>query len=202
MKLYYAPGACSLSPHIALREAGIPFTMEKVDLRAKTTESGADYKAINPRGYVPALQLDDGRVVAEGPVIVQMIADLAPESSLAPALGTPERYQLMDWLAFISTELHKGFSPFFNPAVNDEAKQSFRQRLTLRLDYLTKALGDKPYLMGDDFSAADGYLFTVLRWAKGFKFELGPTLDAYFDRVAARPAVKAALEAEGLLAAA
>jgi len=202
MKLYYAPGACSLSPHIALREAGIPFTMEKVDLRAKTTESGADYKAINPRGYVPALQLDDGRVVAEGPVIVQMIADLAPESSLAPALGTPERYQLMDWLAFISTELHKGFSPFFNPAVNDEAKQSFRQRLTLRLDYLTKALGDKPYLMGDDFSAADGYLFTVLRWAKGFKFELGPTLDAYFGRVAARPAVKAALEAEGLLAAA
>ena len=202
MKLYYAPGACSLSPHIALREAGIPFTMEKVDLRAKTTESGADYKAINPRGYVPALQLDDGRVVAEGPVIVQMIADLAPESSLAPALGTPERYQLMDWLAFISTELHKGFSPFFNPAVNDEAKQSFRQRLTLRLDYLTKALGDKPYLMGDDFSAADGYLFTVLRWAKGFKFELGTTLDAYFDRVAARPAVKAALEAEGLLAAA
>ncbi|MBN9058300.1 MAG: glutathione S-transferase family protein, partial [Rhizobiales bacterium] len=112
------------------------------------------------------------------------------------------RYQLMDWLAFISTELHKGFSPFFNPAVNDEAKQSFRQRLALRLDYLTKALGDKPYLMGDDFSAADGYLFTVLRWAKGFKFELGPTLDAYFDRVAARPAVKAALEAEGLLAAA
>ncbi|MBN9024767.1 MAG: glutathione transferase GstA [Rhizobiales bacterium] len=202
MKLYYAPGACSLSPHIALREAGIPFTMEKVDRRAKTTESGADYKAINPRGYVPALQLDDGRVVAEGPVIVQMIADLAPESSLAPALGTPERYQLMDWLAFISTELHKGFSPFFNPAVNDEAKQSFRQRLALRLDYLTKALGDKPYLMGDDFSAADGYLFTVLRWAKGFKFELGPTLDAYFDRVAARPAVKAALEAEGLLAAA
>jgi len=202
MKLYYAPGACSLSPHIALREAGLPFTMEKVDLRAKTTESGADYKAINPRGYVPALQLDDGRVVAEGPVIVQMIADLAPESSLAPALGSPERYQLMDWLAFIATELHKGFSPFFNPAVNDEAKQSFRQRLALRLDYLTEALGDKPYLMGDDFSAADGYLFTVLRWAKGFKFELGPTLDAYFDRVAARPAVKAALEAEGLLAAA
>ncbi|MCX5572148.1 MULTISPECIES: glutathione transferase GstA [Kaistia] len=202
MKLYYAPGACSLSPHIALREAGLPFTMEKVDLRAKTTESGADYKAINPRGYVPALQLDDGRVVAEGPVIVQMIADLAPGSTLAPALGTPERYQLMDWLAFIATELHKGFSPFFNPAVNDEAKQSFRQRLALRLDYLTKALGDKPYLMGDDFSAADGYLFTVLRWAKGFKFELGPTLDAYFDRVAARPAVKAALEAEGLLAAA
>ncbi|WEK52517.1 MAG: glutathione transferase GstA [Candidatus Kaistia colombiensis] len=202
MKLYYAPGACSLSPHIALREAGLPFTMEKVDLRAKTTESGGDYKAINPRGYVPALELDDGRVVAEGPIIVQVIADLAPETSLAPALGTAERYQLMDWLAFIATELHKGFSPFFNPAVNDEAKKSFKERLMLRFAYLSEALGDKPYLMGDNFSAADGYLFTVLRWAKGFKFELGPTLDAYFDRVAARPAVKAALEAEGLLAAA
>ncbi|ODT17849.1 MAG: glutathione transferase GstA [Kaistia sp. SCN 65-12] len=202
MKLYYAPGACSLSPHIALREAGLPFTMEKVDLRAKATETGADYKAINPRGYVPALQLEDGRVVAEGPIIVQMIADLAPEKALAPGLGTAERYELMDWLAFISTELHKGFSPFFNPAVNDEAKASFKDRLMLRLAYISDALGDKPYLMGDEFSVADGYLFTVLRWARGFKFELGSNLDAYFDRVSARPAVKAALEAEGLLAAA
>jgi glutathione S-transferase len=202
MKLYYAPGACSLSPHIALREAGLPFTMEKVDLRAKTTEGGDDYRAINPRGYVPALKLDNGRVVAEGPVIVQVIADLAPESALAPAQGSPERYQLMDWLSFISTELHKGFSPFFNPAVNDEAKASFKDRLMLRFGYLSDALADKPYLMGDNFSVADGYLFTVLRWAKGFKFELGPTLDAYFDRVAARPAVKAALEAEGLQSAA
>ncbi|WP_029075619.1 glutathione transferase GstA [Kaistia adipata] len=202
MKLYYAPGACSLSPHIALREAGLPFTMEKVDLRAKATETGADYKAINPRGYVPALQLEDGRVVAEGPIIVQVIADLAPEKALAPALGSEARYQLMDWLAFISTELHKGFSPFFNPAVNDEAKASFKERLMMRLGYIADELGDKPYLMGENFSVADGYLFTVLRWAKGFKFELGPTLDAYFDRVAARPAVKAALEAEGLLKAA
>ncbi|WP_018184065.1 glutathione transferase GstA [Kaistia granuli] len=202
MKLFYAPGACSLSPHIALREAGLPFTMEKVDLRAKATESGDDYKAINPRGYVPALQLEDGRVVTEGPVIVQMIADLAPEKELGAAFGSVERYQLMDWLAFISTELHKGFSPFFNPAVNDEAKKSFKERLMLRFAYLTDALGDKPYLMGDKFSVADGYLFTVLRWAKGFKFDVGPKLDAYFDRVAARPAVKAALEAEGLLAAA
>jgi glutathione S-transferase len=202
MKLYYAPGACSLSPHIALREAGLPFSMDKVDLRAKTTADGADYKAINPRGYVPALELDNGRVVAEGPVIVQMIADLAPEKALAPGLGTAERYELMDWLAFISTELHKGFGPFFNPAVNDEAKASFKERLKLRLAYVSEALGDKPYLMGDQFSVADGYLFTVLRWARGFKFELGPNLDAYFDRVAARPAVRAALEAEGLLAAA
>jgi glutathione S-transferase len=202
MKLYYAPGACSLSPHIALREAGLPFSMEKVDLRAKTTESGGDYKAVNPRGYVPALELENGRVVAEGPIIVQVIADLAPEKALAPALGSEERYKLMDWLAFISTELHKGFSPFFNPAVNDEAKASFKDRLMLRLGYLSDTLADKPYLMGEDFSVADGYLFTVLRWAKAFKFDLGPTLDAYFDRVAARPAVKAALEAEGLQAAA
>jgi glutathione S-transferase len=202
MKLYYTPGACSLSPHIALREAGLPFTLDKVDLRAKTTESGDDYKAINPRGYVPALELEDGRVVAEGPVIVQVIADLAPESALAPALGSPERYELMSWLTFISTELHKGFSPFFNPSVNDEAKASFKERLTQRFAYLSEALGDKPYLLGDKFSVADGYLFTVLRWARGFKFELGPNLDSYFDRVAARPAVKSALEAEGLLAAA
>lgn len=202
MKLFYAPGACSLSPHIALREAGLPFSIEKVDLRAKATEGGDDFKAINPKGYVPALQLDDGRVVTEGPVIVQMIADLAPESGLAPAFGSTERYQLMDWLAFIATELHKGFSPFFNPSVNEEAKKSFKDRLTLRFAYLSETLGDKPYLMGETFSVADGYLFTVLRWAKGFKFDVGPKLDAYFDRVAARPAVKAALEAEGLLAAA
>jgi glutathione S-transferase len=202
MKLYYAPGACSLSPHIALREAGLPFTMEKVDLRAKETENGGDYRAINPRGYVPALELEDGRVVVEGPVIVQMIADLAPEKGLGAAFGSDERYQLMDWLAFISTELHKGFSPFFNPALNDEARKSFKERLALRFAYLTDALGDKPYLMGENFSVADGYLFTVLRWAKGFKFDVGPKLDAYFDRVSARPAVKAALEAEGLLAAA
>ncbi|BCP52753.1 glutathione S-transferase [Kaistia sp. 32K] len=202
MKLYYAPGACSLSPHIALREAGVPFTMEKVDLRAKSTETGSDFKAINPKGYVPALELDDGRIVTEGPVIVQMIADLAPEKRLAAPLGSTERYQLMGWLSFIATELHKGFSPFFNPAVNDEAKQSFTERLKLRLGYLTDALGDKPYLMGDDFSVADGYLFTVLRWARAFKFDVGPKLDAYFDRVAARPAVQAALEAEGLKTAA
>lgn len=202
MKLFYAPGACSLSPHIALREAGLPFDIVKVDLRAKATESGDDFKAINPKGYVPALELEDGTIVTEGPVIVQMIADLAPKSGLAPAFGTRERYQLMDWLAFISTELHKGFSPLFNPSLQDEAKQSFKDRLALRFAYLTEALGDKPYLMGDKFSVADGYLFTVLRWAKGFKFDVGSKLDAYFDRVAARPAVKEALQAEGLLAAA
>lgn len=202
MKLFYAPGACSLSPHIALREAGLPFDIVKVDLRAKATESGDDFKAINPKGYVPALELEDGTIVTEGPVIVQMIADLAPKSGLAPAFGTRERYQLMDWLAFISTELHKGFSPLFNPSLQDEAKQSFKDRLALRFAYLTEALGDKPYLMGDKFSVADGYLFTVLRWAKGFKFDVGSKLDAYFDRVAARPAVQQALEAEGLRAAA
>jgi glutathione S-transferase len=131
-----------------------------------------------------------------------MIADLAPKSGLAPAFGTRERYQLMDWLAFISTELHKGFSPLFNPATNEEAKKSVKERLTLRFAYLTDALGDKPYLMGENFSVADGYLFTVLRWAKSFKFDVGSKLDAYFDRVAARPAVQQALEAEGLRAAA
>ncbi|MCX5576791.1 glutathione transferase GstA [Kaistia terrae] len=202
MKLFYAPGACSLSPHIALREAGLPFDIVKVDLRDKATESGGDFKAINPKGYVPALELEDGSIVTEGPVIVQMIADLVPKSGLAPAFGTRERYQLMDWLAFISTELHKGFSPLFNPATNEEAKKSVKERLTLRFAYLTEALGDKPYLMGENFSVADGYLFTVLRWAKSFKFDVGSKLDAYFDRVAARPAVQQALEAEGLRAAA
>ncbi|MFM9968600.1 MAG: glutathione transferase GstA [Burkholderiales bacterium] len=201
MKLYYAPGACSISPHIALCEAGIAHTIEKVDLRAKKTESGADYLPINPKGYIPALQLDSGEVLVEGVAIVQYIADQKPDSGLAPKAGTMERYKLQEWLTFISSELHKGFSPLFNQAMPDEAKKIFRDRLAQRWAYVEKELAGKDYIMGAQFSVADGYLYNMTRWAKRVEMDMSafPNVNAFVARVEARPKVVEALKAEGLM---
>jgi len=201
MKLFYAPGACSLSPHIALHEAGLQHELEKVDIRAGgKLESGGQFGAINGKGYVPALQIDGGALLTEGPAIVQYIADQAPASGLAPAAGSIERYRLQEWLNFISTELHKGMGSMFNPAQTPEWRAAASATLSKRLNWLSEALGDKPFLMGERFTVADGYLFTVLRWAGPVKFDLSPwpALVAFRDRVAERPAVKAALKMEGL----
>lgn len=201
MKLYYAPGACSISPHIALCEAGIAHQIEKVDLKAKKTESGADYLAINAKGYIPALQLDNGEVLVEGVAIVQYIADQKPESGLAPEAGTMERYRLMEWLNFISSELHKTFSPLFNPAMPEEAKKIFRDRLMQRWAYVDKQLAGKDYVMGANFSVVDGYLYNMIRWAKRVELDLSgcPNVMAFMSRVEARPKVVEALKAEGLM---
>lgn len=201
MKLYYSPGACSLSPHIALREAGLPFDMVRVDFATRKTANGDDYLAINPKGYVPALQLDDGSVLTEGPAIVQYLADRAQATKLAPAAGTMERYRLVEWLNFLTSEIHKGFSPLFRPTASEETKTMFRDALARRFDYLSTELRDKPYLMGDNFTAADAYLFTLLGWCRltGVDLEKWPVLVAYRERVAARPAVRAAMKAEGLI---
>jgi glutathione S-transferase len=204
MKLYYSPGACSLSPHIALLEAGIPYDLVKVDLRAKKLENGDDYLKINPKGQVPALGLDDGEVVTEGPVIVQMIADKAAAKNLAPARDSAERYKLQEWLNFVTTELHKNFGPLFSPVLADDAKAFFKDRVMGKFKYIDGVLAGRDYLMGKQFTVADGYLFTMLCWADRMKFDLSalPNLLAYKDRVAARPKVQEALTKEGLLKAA
>ena len=201
MKLFYAPGACSLSPHIALLEAGVPFTTEKVDLRAKTTESGLDYNTINPRGYVPALQLDNGQVLTEGPAIVQYIASQAPDKQLVPAPHSIGHYQLLERLNFISTEIHKGFGPLFNPASGDDAKSAARAQLDKRFGHAADLLKGHDYLVGDRFSVADGYLFVMLTWCDKIGIDLSkwPALQAFKARIAARPAVQQALSDEGLL---
>ncbi|MFP5392548.1 MAG: glutathione transferase GstA [Gammaproteobacteria bacterium] len=201
MKLYYSPGACSLSPHIALLEAGLPFTLEKVDLRAKTTDSGADYCAVNPKGYVPALELDNGAVLTEGPAIVQYIADQAPASGLAPQAGTLERYQLMGLLNYISVEIHKNYSPLFRPDTHGEVSKATRANLANRYGYLNELLQDREYLLGETFTVADGYLFTVTSWAPHVQFDLAswPNIQAFQQRIAVRPAVQQALRDEGLL---
>lgn len=198
MKLYFSPGACSLSPHIVLREAGLPFTLEKVDLRSKQTASGRDYNTINPKGAVPALELDDGQLLTEGPAVVQYLADLVPEKQLAPPAGSMPRYRLIEWLNFVSTELHKGFSPLFNPAMPEEAKKLTLDRLLSRFDYVATQLQNGPYLLGSQFTVADAYLFVILRWSGAFSIDLArwPALAAYFNRVEQRPAVQAALAAE------
>lgn len=204
MKLYFSPGACSLSPHIALAEAGLTADYVKVNLRDKTTDAGEDYLKVNPKGQVPLLSLPGGSVLTEGPAIVQYIADQAPDAKLAPARGTHERYQLQEWLNLITSELHKAFSPLFNPAMPDEAKAIFRDKIGKTFAHIDGRLAGRDYLMGSQFTVADGYLFTILRWAVGQKFELGqyPNLKAYFDRVGARPKVKEAMLAEGLIKAA
>ena len=204
MKLYYSPGACSLSPHIALLEAGLPYDLVKVDLRAKKLENGDDFLQINPKGQVPALSLDSGELVTEGPVIVQMIADKAPSKNLAPARDSAERYKLLEWLNFITGELHKNFSPLFNPAIPDEVKNFFRDRITGKFRYLDTQLAGRDYLMGKQFTVADGYLYTMLRWADGHKFDLAglKNLMAFKARVDARPKVQEALTKEGLMKAA
>lgn len=201
MKLFLKPGACSLSPHIVLEEAGLKYETEVVDLQKKLTASGQDYWKINPKGYVPALQLDNGEVITEGPAIVQFLADQVPDKKLAPANGTIERYKLQTWLTFIGTEIHKTFSPFFNPATPAEWKAICRANLERRFGYVAEQLAGKDYLMGADFSVADAYLFTVTGWAKYVDIDLSqwPALAAYQARVAARPAVVAAMKAEGLL---
>jgi glutathione S-transferase len=204
MKLYYTPGACSLSPHIALLEAGLPYDLVKVDLRAKKLENGDDYLAVNPKGQVPALALDSGELVTEGPVIVQMIADQATGKNLAPGRDSVERYKLMEWLNFISSEVHKSFGPLFSPVLADDAKAFFKDRVMGKFKYIDGALAGRDYLMGKQFTVADGYLFTILTWANNMKFDLSgmPNLVAYRDRVAARPKVQEALTKEGLMKAA
>lgn len=200
MKLYFSPGACSLSPHIALREAGLPFELEQVNNQEKKTKSGQDYWTINGKGYVPTLELDNGQRITEGPVIVQYIADQKPGSGLAPANGTLERVRVQEWLNFVTSELHKSFSPLFRPTTPDAYKDITRQNLSKRLDWVEKQLEGKPYLTGDKFTVADGYLFVVLRWAPRVSVDLAkwPNLKAFVDRVAARPKVHEALVAEGL----
>jgi glutathione S-transferase len=203
MKLYYMPGACSLAPHIALREAGLSHEIELVE-RTKKTKSGDDYLAINPKGAVPAVRLDDGQVLTEAAVIQQYIADKAPGKKLAPAAGTPERYRLQEWLNYIASELHKGIGQLFNPAMPEDYREAVKKALaTKQFVYLDKALAGRDYLLGD-FTIADGYAFTVLNWTNFHKIDLSafPNVVAYMKRVAARPAVQAAMSAEGLLKAA
>jgi glutathione S-transferase len=201
MKLYYSPGACSLSPHIVAKEAGLDVELKKVDLKTKTLAEGGAFAAVAGKGYVPALALDDGSLLTEGPVIVQYMADLKPDSGLAPKAGTMDRYKLQEWLNFITSELHKAMGTFFNPAVTPEWRKGVSDRLELRCEWLAKQLAGKQYLMGDKFSVADAYLFTILNWAPMVKFDLGkwPVLVEYHKRVAARPKVQEALKAEGLL---
>jgi len=201
MKLYYSPGACSLSPHIALEEAGLAYEAIAAPTKTHKLPDGTDYYTINPLGYVPLLQLDDGTLLREGPVIVQYIADQAPAKKLAPANGTLARYQLQSWLNFVGTELHKGFSPLFNPATPAEYKAVVIERLQSRLKWVDGELAGKQYLMGDQFSVADGYLFTITNWAAPMNIDLSPlaNLTAYRARVAARPGVQQAMKAEGLL---
>lgn len=200
MKLYYSPGACSLAVHIVAQEAGIPLQLERVDLKAKTTETGADFLAINPKGYVPVLQLDDGAVLTEGVAVMQYLADLKPESGLAPANGTLPRYRLQEWLTYINSELHKSFSPLFNPATPEQTRAERAEYLLRRYRLVEAHLAAHPYLLGEQFSVADAYLFVVTNWARIVKLDLSelPALLAFQQRVAARPAVQAALKAEGL----
>lgn len=201
MKLYFSPGACSLSPHIALTEAGLTFEAERVDLASKKTASGADYNAINAKGYVPALQLDNGQVLTENIAIVQYIADQVPATNLAPAYGTMERYKLMEWLGFLNSEVHKGFSPLFNRNAAEGVHDAARQVLARRFDFLEQSLAGRNFLTGNTFTVADGYLFTILRWTDFVKIDLAkwPNLQAFLKRVAERPAVRTAMLAEGLI---
>jgi glutathione S-transferase len=201
MKLYYSPAACSLAPHIALREAGLAFGLEKVDLKTRKTADDADYTRVNPKGYVPALQFDDGTTLTEVAAILQWVADEAPERHLAPAAGTMERYHLIEWLNFIAMELHRPMGSLFKPDLPEATRAALSETLTRRLDYLQQQLGSKPYLMGTHFTVADGYLFNVLSWSRWVKFDLAPWagLVDYVARVSARPAVQAALQAEGLI---
>jgi glutathione S-transferase len=200
MKLYYSPGVCSLSPHIILRETNTPVTLVKTDIRAKTTEGGGDFRSANPLGYVPVLELDDGTKLTEGPAIVQYIADTAGATHLAPANGTLERYKMQSWLNFVSTELHKGFSPLWNPAMPEDAKALARDRLTARFAHLDQHFASHDYLMGKAFTLPDAYAYTTLRWTVPLKVDLAgyPNVVAYMARIAARPAVQAALKAEGI----
>jgi glutathione S-transferase len=201
MKLYYSPGACSLSPHIVACEAELPLELVKVDLQSKHTEAGEDFRQLNPNGYVPLLILDDGNKLTEGPAIVQYLADLAPAKKLVPPAGTFERYQLQQWLNFIATEIHKSFSPLFNAAAPDAAKQLATDILTRRLQTVSERLAAQPYLLGDNFSAADAYLFVTLSWGNYVNIDISrwPALARYVETIAGRPAVQKAMREEGLV---
>jgi glutathione S-transferase len=197
MKLYFAPGACSQAVHIALREAGLPFDLEKVDLRSKKTASGDDFKQINPKGYVPALMLDDGQVLTEVSALLQFVADKKP--GLLPAVGTIERYRALEWLGFIATELHKQFGPFFDPTTTDEVKHKQREKIGGRFEYVNGKLDGKQFLLGHSFSVADAYLFVMTRWSgsNGIDLNRFPALSAWISRVQSRPSVDAVFEVEG-----
>ena len=199
MKLYYSPGACSLAVHIVLREAQYKFDLDKVDLAAKRTEGGEDYLAVNGKGYVPALRLDDGTTLTEVGAIIQYLADEKPRRNLAPKPRTPERYKLIEWVNFVASEIHKALGDLFNPKMTPEWREARLERLSKRLDYLNKTLGSSEYLMGE-FSVADAYLYTVLRWTDIHKVDLSPwpSIQAFMARMAARPSVKKAIKAEGL----
>lgn len=199
MKLYFSPGACSLAAHITLAEAGLPYSTKRVDLKTHTLADGTDYYTVNPKGYVPVLELDDGSRLSEVAVVVQYIADRNP-GTLAPVFGSMERYRLMEWLSFIATELHKNFSPLWHP-VPDATKEALHTRIASRLDFVARTLSVQPYLMGDKFTVADAYLFTIVNWAPMLKFDLAPwpAVREFHARVAARPAVRAAMVDEGLI---
>lgn len=202
MKLYYSPGACSLSPHIAMREAGLPVTLEKVDLLAGRTESGADYAAVNPKGYVPALQLANGTVLTEGAVIARYIADLAPAADLAPRPGSFERVRLEEIMNFIGSELHKAYTPLFLPDTGEEGKAAARARIARKLAYVESLLADgRDHLVGGSFTVADGYLFTIVNWSdsRGVPLDAFPKLRAFMARIGARETVRSAMRAEGLI---
>ncbi|HXI76760.1 MAG TPA: glutathione transferase GstA [Steroidobacteraceae bacterium] len=201
MKLYYSSGACSLSPHIVLLELGLPYTLEKMDFATKKTANGVDYSTINSKGAVPTLELDDGRRLTEGPAIVQYLADLKPDSGLAPRAGSFERYQLMEILNYITSELHKGFSPLFNSKISADWRAGALANLDKKFDWLTDFLKGKTFLMGNAFTVADAYLFTVLGWSGHVGIDLSkwPVLAAYRARIAQRPKVQQALKEEGLL---
>jgi glutathione S-transferase len=196
MKLYYSPGACSLHPLITIHEIGLPVDLVRVDLRAHKTQTGADYYAVNPKGYVPALQLDDGTVLTEGAVIDQYIADQKPEAKMIPPAGTMDRYRVQEWLNFVASEIHKTFSPMFG--ASEEVKEQGRAKLARRFDVVARALEEHPYLVGDTFSVADAYLFNMLTWTSFVGIDLArwPALQAFFARVQQRPAVQAALTAQ------
>ncbi len=201
MKLYYLRGACSLASDIALREAGLKFELVKVDRRTKRTADGLDFNEVNPKGYVPALALDNGEVLTENVTVLQYIADRNPAAKLAPPAGTMERYRLMEWLSFINSEVHKNFSPLFREDASEDTKQYMRKHLAVRFDYLQRALGAKSYLMGEQYTVADPYLYTVLGWSSHVNVDLGkwPQLQRFVERVGARPHTIAALKAEGLV---
>ena len=200
MKLFFSPGACSLASHITLREAGLPFDLKRTDTKTKKLEDGGDYFAVNSKGSVPALRLDDGQVLTEGPAILQYVADQKPDSKLVPKAGTIERYRVLEWLNFITSELHKTFGPFFKPTTPEAYKQISRETLEKRLDWLDKELAGKQFLTDNHFTVADAYLFTVLRWGPNVGIDVAkwPNVKAYMDRVGARKAVQEALKAEGL----
>lgn len=201
MKLYYSPGACSLAPHIVLREIGLPHSLVKVDTKTKQYEGGGDYLKVNGKGYVPTLELDDGQYLTEAGAIVQYLADRKPDAGLAPAAGTMERHRLQEWLNFIATEIHKGFGPLWKPDSTDDEKQRTRDRLGVRLDWLARQLEGREFVTGKRFTIADAYLFTILNWGQWTGVDLGkwPVLKSFVARIAARPKVQEAMKAEGLL---